>query len=88
MAEETRVCKSCGETNGHKLDCPTLPACGCRDDHVSWCPHFKQPTRPSCGSQHPGWKRAVQHSPGRPFASKWCDDGFHDPAPEGEGEAS
>lgn len=44
MAEETRVCKSCGETNGHKLDCPTLPACGCRDDHVSWCPHFKQPT--------------------------------------------
>ena len=43
---------------------------------------------PSCGSNHPGRKKAVQHSPGRPFASKWCDDGFHEPAPEGEKEAS
>jgi len=43
---------------------------------------------PSCGSNHPRRKKRVQHSPGRPFASKWCDDDFHEPAPEGEGEAS
>ena len=43
---------------------------------------------PSCGSNHPGREKRVQHSPGRPFASKWCDDDFHEPAPEGEGEAS
>lgn len=43
----TRACESCGETNGHKLDCPTLPGCGCRDDHVSWCPHYNQPAQGS-----------------------------------------
>lgn len=36
-------CDECGHDNGHALDCPTLPDCGCRDDHVSWCPHFRQP---------------------------------------------
>jgi hypothetical protein len=41
--EEARVCETCGSSNGHTLDCPTLPDCGCRDDHVSWCPHFHQP---------------------------------------------